>query len=279
MGAGGVPGALPSGSAMHYRFHASTDPGRVRSNNEDAVLFDESVGLAVLADGMGGYNAGEVASGIVVAYLQEHFAAWLATDGADASARSLWRAMRQHVSAANATIMAVAEQQPECHGMGTTLVFGIFQPQRVSIGSIGDSRCYRLRGGRLEQISHDHSVLQEQIDAGEVDPAQARVAPNRNLVTRALGFPVSGDLDVFELEPQPGDLYLLCSDGLTDMLEDDRIAELLRTRSSLETCASALIRAANAAGGRDNVSVLLVMSDGEPVTRRPGFLRWGRGPG
>lgn len=261
---------------MQYKFHALTDPGRVRLNNEDAVLFDVSVGLAAVADGMGGYNAGEIASGIVVAYLQEHFASWLATEGANASERVMRRTMRQHVNAANQTIMTVAEQQPECHGMGTTLVFGVFQPQRVTIASIGDSRCYRLRDGRLEQVSHDHSVLQEQIDAGLVDQLQARNAPNRNLVTRALGFPVSGELDTFELVPASGDIYLLCSDGLSDMLPDEEILRLLKAGSSLETRASSLISAANAAGGRDNVSVLLVSSEGEPVTRSHPFLRWRR---
>jgi protein phosphatase len=226
---------------------------------------------------MGGYNAGEVASGIAASYLQEHFAAWLATEGGTASERTMRRTMRQHVMAVNQTIMAVAEQQPECHGMGTTLVFGVFQPQRVMIASIGDSRCYRLRDGRLEQISHDHSVLQEQIDAGLVDEVQARNAPNRNLVTRALGFPVSGELDTFDAEPVPGDLYLFCSDGLSDMLPDVEIERLLKSGASLETQASALISAANAAGGRDNVSVLLVSTEGNPVTRRHPFLHWLRG--
>ena len=261
---------------MQYRFHALTDPGRVRSNNEDAVLFDESVGLAVLADGMGGYNAGEVASGIVSAYLQEHFVAWLATDGGEATTRTVRRVMRQHAVAANRTIMAVAEQQPECRGMGTTLVFGVFQPHRVVIGSIGDSRCYRLRKGRLEQLSHDHSVLQEQIDAGQIDPRQARLAPHRNLVTRALGFAVSGELDTFEHQPVPGDLYLFCSDGLSDMLPDAEIEALLMSGSSLESRSSSLIRAANESGGRDNVSVLLVSSDGEAIARKPSLFRWWR---
>ncbi|QHI98988.1 Stp1/IreP family PP2C-type Ser/Thr phosphatase [Xylophilus rhododendri] len=259
---------------MHYQFHAQTDPGRVRSNNEDAVMFDESVGLAVLADGMGGYNAGEVASGIATAYLQEHFAAWLATEGSAASGRAMRQAMRRHVRAANETIMAVAEQQPECQGMGTTLVFGVFQPERIVIGSIGDSRCYRWRAGELLQLSHDHSVLQEQIDAGLVDPRDAHKASNRNLVTRALGFANSGELDVFEHVPESGDLYLLCSDGLSDMLQDEDIAGLLDIRASLETCASSLIRAANSAGGRDNVSVLLISSAGAPIERKRPFFRW-----
>jgi len=262
---------------MQYRFHALTDPGRVRTNNEDALLFDVSVGLAVLADGMGGYNAGEVASGIACAYLQEHFASWLATDGADATSRTVQRVMRQHIAAVNRTIMAVAEQQPECHGMGTTLVFGVFQPQRVLIGSIGDSRCYRLRGGVLRQLSHDHSVLQQQIDAGMIDAHQARIAPHRNLVTRALGFPVSGELDTFEHQPEPGDLYLFCSDGLSDMLSDEEIRSVLVANTSLETRSLSLIRAANAAGGRDNVSVLLVSSDGEAIARKRSFFRWRHG--
>ncbi|WPB56873.1 Stp1/IreP family PP2C-type Ser/Thr phosphatase [Xylophilus sp. GOD-11R] len=262
---------------MQYRFHALTDPGRLRPNNEDAVLFDVSVGLAVLADGMGGYNAGEVASGIVCSYLQEHFAAWLATAGANASTRQVRRAMRQNVNAANQTIMAVAEQQPECQGMGTTLVLGVFQPDRVIIGSIGDSRCYRFRGGVLQQLSHDHSVLQEQLDAGVVTPEMARHAPNRNLVTRALGFPVSGELDTFEHQAESGDIYLFCSDGLSDMLDDHEISALIRDALSIETAASSLVAAANSAGGRDNVSVLLVSSTGEPVRRSHPLFRWRRG--
>lgn len=261
---------------MQYHFHALTDPGRVRTNNEDVVLHDVSVGLGVVADGMGGYRAGEIASSIAAAYMQEHFATWLAVSGAQATTRAMRGAMRRYVRSANQSIMAVAEQQPECHGMGTTLVFGVFQPARVMIGSIGDSRCYRLRGNRLDRISHDHSVLQEQIDAGLIDEDQALNAPNRNLITRALGFPGSGELDVFELEPASGDLFLLCSDGLTDMLTDARITELLLAATSLETGASSLVDAANEAGGRDNVSVLLVLSEGEPAVRGSRFFRWRR---
>lgn len=261
---------------MQYQFHALTDPGRIRTNNEDVVLHDVSVGLAVVADGMGGYRAGEIASSIAAAYMQEHFATWLAISGATASSRALRGAMRRYVRSANQSIMAVADQQPECYGMGTTLVFGVFQPSRVMVGSIGDSRCYRLRGNRLVRISHDHSVLQEQIDAGLIDEKEALNAPNRNLVTRALGFEGSGELDVFELEPASGDLYLLCSDGLTDMLPDARITELLLATTSLESTARSLVHAANEAGGRDNVSVLLVSSEGEPVTRGSRFFRWRR---
>lgn len=260
---------------MQYQFHALTDPGRIRTNNEDVVLHDVSVGLAVVADGMGGYRAGEIASSIAAAYMQEHFATWLAISGAHATSRAVRGAMQRYVRSANQSIMAVAEQQPECEGMGTTLVFGVFQPGRVMIGSIGDSRCYRLRGNRILRITHDHSVLQEQIDAGLIDEGDALNSPNRNLVTRALGYPGS-ELDVFELEPQSGDLYLLCSDGLTDMLTDARIAELLRVAGSLETGASSLVDAANEAGGRDNVSVLLVSLQGEPAARSSRFFRWRR---
>ena len=261
---------------MHYQFHAKTDPGRVRTNNEDVALHDLSVGLAVVADGMGGYRAGEIASSIAAACMQEHFATWLAVSGTNARSRAIRGAMRRYVRSANQAIMAVADQQPECAGMGTTLVFGVFQAERVLVGSIGDSRCYRLRGRNLERITHDHSVLQEQIDAGLISESEAQFAPNRNLVTRALGFPGSGELDVFELVPEPGDLYLLCSDGLTDMLPDRRIAELLLAARSIDAGASSLIDAANEAGGRDNVSVLLVLSDGEPVIRKSRFFQWRR---
>ncbi|MCZ2496919.1 SpoIIE family protein phosphatase [Xylophilus sp. Kf1] len=262
---------------MQYHFHALTDPGRVRTNNEDVVLHDVSVGLGVVADGMGGYRAGEIASSIAAAYMQEHFATWLAIHGEQATNRAIRGAMRRYVRSANQSIMAVAEQQPECQGMGTTLVLGVFQAGRVMVGSIGDSRFYRLRRNRLERISHDHSWLQEQIDAGLIDESQAQTAPNRNIITRGLGFPGSGELDVFELEPEPGDLYLLCSDGLTDMLTDARIARLLLAAGgSLETGASSLVDAANAAGGRDNVSVLLVLSEGAPAARSSRFFRWRR---
>lgn len=259
---------------MHYEFHALSDTGRVRDNNEDTVVHDAALGLAVLADGMGGYNAGEVASGIATDFVQREFGAWLRSHGGGqgATPRELRRAMEGCAEDANRAILEAAQAQPAFRGMGTTLVVGVFLPDRIMLGHIGDSRCYRLRAGQLERLTRDHSVLQEHIDAGLVSPAQASSVPYRNLVTRALGVETGAQLDVAEHTPQPGDRYLICSDGLTDMLGDPEIAALLGAGMSMGSTATALVDAANAAGGRDNVSVLLAQAEGASPTRG----RWAR---
>jgi protein phosphatase len=145
--------------------------------------------------------------------------------------------------------------------MGTTLVVGVFQDERLLIGHIGDSRCYRLRGDEFTQITRDHSLLQEQIDAGLITPEQAATSMNKNLVTRALGVEDSVPLEVNEHRVEPGDVYLMCSDGLSDMVDDDTLAQLLRSNSSLHDAAAQLIDKANANGGRDNISVLLARAE------------------
>ncbi|MCS4511251.1 PP2C family protein-serine/threonine phosphatase [Xylophilus ampelinus] len=259
---------------MHYEFHALSDTGRVRGNNEDTVAHDESLGLALLADGMGGYNAGEVASGIATDFVQHAFGAWIRAhgNGRATGPRELRRAMEICAEEANRAILEAAEAQPAYRGMGTTLVFCLFLPQRIMVGHIGDSRCYRLRGGELQRLTRDHSVLQEHIDAGLVDAAQASTVPYRNLVTRALGVDSGAQLDVAEHAPAPGDRYLICSDGLTDMLNDAEIAAILGAGMPMESTAAALVDAANAAGGRDNVSVLLAQAEGAS----PPLGRWAR---
>jgi serine/threonine protein phosphatase PrpC len=258
---------------MHYHYHALTDTGLVRQNNEDAVIHDETLGLALLADGMGGYSAGEVAAGIAISFIHDEFGRWLAGAGKKASVRDIRRAMQDCAAEANRAILATADERPECAGMGTTLVFSVFLESRVLIGHIGDSRCYRWRGGRLAQITRDHSVLQERLDAGLINAAEAATAPYRNLVTRALGFETGGELDVGDHAVEPGDIYLLCSDGLTDMLPDEALAVLLAGDLPISGRAASLVEAANAAGGRDNVSVLLVQAEGESPKRGP-VARW-----
>ena len=259
---------------MHYEFHALSDTGRVRDNNEDAVVHDASLGLAVLADGMGGYNAGEVASGIATECVQRAFGAWLRAqgNGRAASARDLRRAMECCAADANRAILQAAQAQPAYRGMGTTLVFCLFRPERILVGHLGDSRCYRLRNGTLRCLTRDHSVLQEHIDAGLVQRAQACTVPYRHLLTRALGVEAGIQLEVAEHAPQAHDRYLVCSDGLTDMLGDAEIAALLGAEAPLDRAAKALVDAANAAGGRDNVSVLLVQAEGASPARG----RWAR---
>jgi len=259
-----------SAVSLSYEFCARTDTGRVRANNEDAVGVDSQAQLAMLADGMGGYNAGEVASSMAIDFIQKEMARWLAQAGPRPKSFDLRRAMEICVDNANQAILEAAESNMQYAGMGTTLVVGVFQGPRLMLGHIGDSRCYRLREGVLEQITRDHSWLQEQIDAGLITPQQAAVSASRNLVTRALGVEELVLLEVNEFEVQPGDLYLLCSDGLSEMLRHAELAALLAPRSSLEEKTERLIAAANSQGGRDNISVVLVKAS--MGTRKQGLM-------
>lgn len=243
---------------MNYDYASLTDIGRMRENNEDCVSIDPAVGLAVLADGMGGYNAGEVASGMATNFVMTELGQWLSQAGEQALSRDIKRAMEICVENANTSIFTSAESNPQYSGMGTTLVVGAFQGTRLFLGHIGDSRCYRWRHNTLSPITRDHSLLQEQLDAGLITPEQAAVSPNRNLVTRALGVEASVELEVNEFRVEAGDVYLMCSDGLSDMVNDTAIAAEIARCEDLETLAVNLIAVANNAGGRDNVSVLLV---------------------
>ncbi|GAB4090189.1 PP2C family serine/threonine-protein phosphatase [Hydrogenophaga soli] len=243
---------------MMFEFSSATDPGRVRENNEDAVAFDEVSGVAVLADGMGGYNAGEIASAMAVTYVRTEASHWLQGVGARAADEDVRRALEQCVARANLSIYNAAMANTQYSGMGTTIVAGVFDPRRVILAHVGDSRCYLLREGRLTQLTRDHSLLQEQIDAGLISLEQAKVATHKNLVTRALGVDTSVQVDVQQHLPREGDLYLMCSDGLTDMVDDSEIQALLTVPGTLQDQAHALVREANGAGGRDNISVLLV---------------------
>jgi len=242
---------------MNYKFCAKTDTGRARSNNEDSVVFDESTRVAVLADGMGGYNAGEVASGMATAFIQSELSRWLNDAGPAALAKDVRRAMELCVDKANTSILSAASSNTQYAGMGTTLVVGVFRDDGLVLGHIGDSRCYRLRAGKFEAITRDHSLLQEQIDAGLVTPEQAEHSNIRNLVTRALGVEPRVMLEVSEYPVESGDLYLMCSDGLNDMVNDAAIAKIVQSDEGLEHKAQMLVDAANAGGGRDNISVLL----------------------
>ncbi|WP_325344431.1 Stp1/IreP family PP2C-type Ser/Thr phosphatase [Xylophilus sp.] len=253
---------------MNYEFCARTDTGLLRSNNEDAVAFDAANGLTVLADGMGGYNAGEVASSMAAGLVQAGMGRWLAEAGGQASPREVRRALEICVDNANGAILQASQANPQYAGMGTTLVAACFHDNRLVLGHIGDSRGYRLRDGALDQITRDHSWLQEQVDAGIITAEQAAVSPNRNLVTRALGVEEAAQIEVHEHRVEPGDLYLLCSDGLPDMVDDDDIATILRAGLSLEDTARTLIDSANAQGGRDNISVVLIRATASAAGRR-----------
>lgn len=240
-----------------------TDVGQRRDHNEDAVASDTEIGLLVLADGMGGYKAGEVASEIavltIVAELKEEMSQLEPgqvdpVTGMQAEAMLLTDAAAK----ANASIFNVSESQPQCAGMGTTLVAALFTNNKVLVGHVGDSRMYRLRGDQFEQITEDHSLLQEQIKSGLITPEQAKLSNNKNLVTRAVGIDPTVELELHEYDVEVGDIYLLCSDGLTDLVDDvDIHAALAGLSSNLEMAANQLVQMANDNGGRDNISVIL----------------------
>ncbi|QHE89087.1 Stp1/IreP family PP2C-type Ser/Thr phosphatase [Hydrogenophaga sp. BPS33] len=255
---------------MIFEYFCLTDPGLIRDNNEDSVALDPENHIAVLADGMGGYNAGEVASAMATTFIKTELGRWISEGGSEASARELKRAMEICIDNANRSIFNAANSNAQYAGMGTTLVMGLFHATRVMIGHVGDSRCYRLRAGTFMQITRDHSLLQEQIDAGLISPEQAQFATHKNLVTRALGVEDTVLLEVNEHRVEDEDLYLFCSDGLNDMMADERIAAILVTAGTLEEKAQALVDAANDAGGRDNISVILAHARSKPA--RKGLL-------
>ncbi|MDB5963818.1 MAG: Stp1/IreP family PP2C-type Ser/Thr phosphatase [Polaromonas sp.] len=252
---------------MIYEICTQTDTGLARDNNEDAVVYDPATRLCILADGMGGYNAGEIASGMAVAFIKSEMGRWLSQAGRHANAKEVRRALEICVENANHSIFNAANSNPQYTGMGTTLVVGVFQDERLMLGHIGDSRCYRLRGSEFQQITRDHSLLQEQIDAGLITPEQALTSLNKNLVTRALGVEDTVMLEVNEHRVEVADLYLMCSDGLSDMVQDGVIADILRAEGPIEQKARQLVVAANAAGGRDNISVLLARATQATVKR------------
>lgn len=242
----------------------ATDSGMVRSHNEDSIAADAEIGLAVLADGMGGYNAGEVASGIAVAMLTTELKQALEDqepheiDTASGEPLAV-KLIRDNSIKANAAIFQTAKSQPQYAGMGTTLVVALFFDNRMVVGHIGDSRLYRLRKEGFGQVTRDHSLLQEQIDSGMITKEQARFSQNKNLVTRAVGIDPEVETEIHVYDVEPGDIYLLCSDGLSDMVTDDDIHGTLNTlQSNLPLAAMQLVQQANDNGGRDNISVILV---------------------
>ena len=261
---------------MSLEFFHAVDMGRARSNNEDSVAVDAVNGLAVLADGMGGYNAGEVASGMLTDFIRDELGRWLAEAAGRANDAEVKRAMDICVDNANRAIFNAANANPQYAGMGTTLVLAVFREAQVRLGHVGDSRAYRWRGGELAQITRDHSLLQEQIDAGLITPEQAAFSANKNLVTRAVGVEDTVLLETHLHDTQPGDLYLLCSDGLSDMLEDAMIARLLQINEALPAIGQALIAAANEAGGKDNISLILTRVGGGAAAAGKPWWRFGR---
>ncbi|HQQ78612.1 MAG TPA: Stp1/IreP family PP2C-type Ser/Thr phosphatase [Thermoanaerobaculia bacterium] len=241
-----------------------TDVGRKRRHNEDAYLIDEERGLFVVADGMGGHAAGEVASRITVESIQEYIAA------TEEEHESSWpfgfnsrvslegNRLTTAVEKANEKVMRAVQNRPELKGMGTTVVAALFDGDRATLVHVGDSRAYLFRDGELRRLTDDHSWVQEQVNAGILSEDEAKSHPLKNVVTRALGGAAHVSVDLIEVPVRTGDRYLLCSDGLTGMLPDEELFEHFRTSGSLDTTVRMLIEVANARGGVDNITAILV---------------------
>lgn len=248
-------------SQTTLEFASHTDTGLVRSHNEDAIAICPDIGLLILADGMGGYNAGEVASQMSVEIVAKRIkemrsATWFPHMPWQSNAPTKW--IKDAVTDANAQVIDQANQNPENFGMGTTIVVALCYLDRLIVGHVGDSRAYRFREGVLELITHDHSVLQSQIDAGLISPAEAQFSPIKNLITRAVGSGDEIDVEVHDHDMRLNDVFMLCSDGLTDMLDQTQIQLVLRELGNdLDTCCKTLVYLANRQGGLDNISVVL----------------------
>jgi PPM family protein phosphatase len=244
--------------------YGKTDVGLVRDHNEDAIGYDENIGLAILADGMGGHRGGEMASAITVSTVLENISEKMRTiksgETDEATGYSLESlAVHEAVMLANKNVHHSSEANAQYRGMGTTVVVTLFYDDRFTVAHVGDSRLYRLRDMELEQITRDHSLMQELIDRGFYTPEQARNSLNKNLVTRAIGIDENVQVDIQEDIVMTGDIYLLCSDGVTDMIEDSLIkTTLLENENDLEKAAIEIIRLTNEHGGKDNISALLV---------------------
>ena len=240
---------------VHYTAAAATDRGRKRPSNEDAFGFSVEHGVFVVCDGMGGAAAGEIASSLAV---DEVLGRLKSRDAAQEPQVAAEEAIRT----ANETIFSRSQRSASLSGMGTTLVGLLAQDRHVWVVNVGDSRCYRLRKQQLEQITLDHSLVEEQVRLGRMTPAEALRSPLRNVITRALGTQCQITPDIFALEAEPGDLFLLCTDGLTRELADHQIESFLVADLPLDDLCARLVHAARKAGGHDNITCVLVRAEG-----------------
>ncbi len=233
---------------LSVQMSGCTDPGQVRDNNEDAILWNAAAGWAVLADGMGGHMAGEVASRLAVETLQTYLGERAKGEEADQ--------LREAVLEANRRIHEQAGADVRCHNMGTTIVATLFHEELLTCAHVGDSRLYRYSDGKLEQLSHDHSLVQELVDEGMMSYEEAAESSHKNVITRALGLEATVTADLLQVPLHRGELFLLCSDGLSDMIPAAELAGLLQD-DSLDDMAQKLVAEANRRGGEDNISVIL----------------------
>ena len=243
-------------ASSQYRYAAKSDIGQVRARNEDAFLIDQDLGLYAVADGMGGHQAGDVASSLSLDALKAALAAEQTASDHEFIAQSLQNA--------NKRVFDESVARGLIQGMGTTLTALWLRPDRsILIGHVGDSRCYRLRNNELERITRDHSWVQVQIDEGLLTETEAAKHPMRNVVTRSIGFESQIEVDVYEPETESGDTYLLATDGLTGKMNDADLKSTLneyvsQSEDKLDECADALLACANERGGEDNITVVLL---------------------
>jgi serine/threonine protein phosphatase PrpC len=227
------------------RIGVSTHPGRKRRHNEDTYVVEPP--LFAVADGMGGAKAGEVASGLAAGALKEG-----RSDDMSGEERVV-----DLIQEANRRVFRRASEDREASGMGTTMTVALVEPDRVIFGHVGDSRAYLIREGQIEQLTDDHSLVAELVRSGRLSPEEAESHPQRSVITRAVGTEADVDVDTFSIRPEPGDLFLICSDGLTDMVDDETIIKAIeKHRENLDEAAKALVGAANRVGGEDNITVV-----------------------
>jgi PPM family protein phosphatase len=238
---------------MRISCAGNTDVGVVRSGNEDSFLLDCSRGLFIVADGMGGHAAGEVASEMAVRIIATELGSLRGLNDGEAAAR-----MRSAIRKANAEIFERTLAEHDKRGMGTTTTVMVLFSRRYMIGQVGDSRAYLMRSGDFLQLTKDHSYVQEQVDAGLLTPEQARTHPYSNVITRCVGANEDVAPDVYFGNLEQGDIVLLASDGLTGMLEDKQIADIITAGENPEVCVNRMITDANTRGGLDNVTAIVV---------------------
>jgi len=241
-----------STAVLQFTAAALTDRGRKRPSNEDAFGFSIEEGVYLVCDGMGGAAAGEIASSIAVDEMLR-----LLSGRGQGAAMPMPRLAEEAIAAANEAIFSRSRRNPRLSGMGTTLVGLVAEDRRLWALNVGDSRCYRLRNRRLEQITRDHSLVEEQVRMGRMTVSEALRSPLRNVITRALGTQSRVTPDIFELQVEPGDLFMLCSDGLTRELTDALIEALLGTDLPLDALCTRLVESAKKAGGHDNITCIL----------------------
>lgn len=273
---------------MRFVAAAKTDVGQKRQGNEDRFCLDPALGLYVVADGMGGHAAGEVASRLAVETIQEWMEKYLSgadvaiVGPTDAAGSAEANFLLSSIRLANRIIFDSAKDRREYAGMGTTVVAVLAQGDRFVLANVGDSRIYRIRGNQIVQVSRDHSFVQQQVDTGMMSAAEAHQSQYRHMITRALGLKESVDVDLMEQPARPGDALVLCSDGLSDLLDDEEIlAAVANHGDDLDQACQALVDRANAKGGDDNITVLVIQaqagSEVAPADRRGAAAVEGRG--